>query len=62
MQVPELIELLRQKGLVLQINYNRPVWTLEARCYSDHSFVWRVKEPDFPEAVQALLQELHLLS
>lgn len=61
MQVPELIELLQRKGLILQINYVKPTWTLEVRGLTESNLVSRVVEPEFPMAVHALLQELHLL-
>ena len=61
MQIPALIETLRKKGLTLQIHYNKPIWTLEARDTSGLSVVGRVTEPEFPVAVRVLLQELKML-
>ncbi len=61
MQIPDLMEALSKKGLVLQIHYSRPVWVLEARSMSKLELVGTVSESEFGTAVRSLLQELHLL-
>lgn len=60
-QIPDLMDTLRKKGLVLRIHYIKPAWTLEARDMQGLAVVGKVTDPEFPGAVRALLHELHLM-